>query len=171
MAEHYGHPAAWPVDRLLERTRMTRTRRSGPGGQHRNRVATAVVLRHEPTGVEASASERREPEANRKVAVRRLRTALALKHREPVDLHQDPSDLWRRRVREGRIEINPKHADYAAMLAEALDWLAAYRWEVKFVAEQFGTTVSQLVRFLKHEPEALGLVNEQRRLAGKKPMK
>ena len=67
------HPAAISPEVLLRQCVESRTRRSGPGGQHRNKVETAVVLRHEPTGVTAEASERRSQAENRIVALARLR--------------------------------------------------------------------------------------------------
>ena len=36
------HPAALPFDALLKECEVRRLRRSGPGGQHRNKVETAV---------------------------------------------------------------------------------------------------------------------------------
>ncbi|MDP9311164.1 MAG: peptide chain release factor-like protein [Chloroflexota bacterium] len=49
----------------------------GPGGQHRNRVATGVRLRHIPTGTVVTATERRSQAANRRVALERLAERLA----------------------------------------------------------------------------------------------
>jgi len=49
---------------------------SGPGGQHRNKTASAVRLVHFPTGVTVSATERRSQAQNRSEAVQRLRAAL-----------------------------------------------------------------------------------------------
>ena len=47
-------------------------RSSGPGGQHVNKVATCVVLRHLPTGVEVRAQQERSQALNRFLARRRL---------------------------------------------------------------------------------------------------
>jgi ribosome-associated protein len=48
----------------------------GPGGQHRNKTASAVRLTHGPTGITVSASERRSQAQNRSVALMRLRRQL-----------------------------------------------------------------------------------------------
>ena len=58
MAPDRAHPAALDPERLLAACDATRTRRSGPGGQNRNKVETAVILRHRPTGIQAEANER-----------------------------------------------------------------------------------------------------------------
>jgi protein subunit release factor B len=49
----------------------------GPGGQHRNKVASGVRLLHRPSGVVVAATERRSQAANREVAFARLAARLA----------------------------------------------------------------------------------------------
>ncbi len=55
---------------------ITFFRASGPGGQHRNRRETGVRIRHLPTGIVVSATERRSQADNRAVARERLAEAL-----------------------------------------------------------------------------------------------
>ncbi len=57
----------------------------GPGGQHRNKVASGVRLLHRPSGVVVAATERRSQSANREMAFDRLAARLtALSVRAPA---------------------------------------------------------------------------------------
>jgi hypothetical protein len=163
------HPAALPAAELLQACSETRTRRSGPGGQHRNKVETAVVLLHGPTGIAAEASERRSQAENRRVALGRLRLKLALGHRLPPD-PAGPTALWRRRTATGRIVVALDHDDYPALLAEALDRLQATRWELAPAAAALGTTASQLARLFRREPAAWTTLGRHRAAAGLPPL-
>ena len=60
----------------------------GPGGQHRNRVATGVRLHHLPSGIVVTATERRSQAANRKVALERLAARLAQAAIVPKERHE-----------------------------------------------------------------------------------
>lgn len=160
------HPARLAEEALLARCDERRTKGSGPGGQHRNKVETKVVLTDRPTGVQGQAGERRSQPENRHVALRRLRLALALAVRAPGDAAAAPSALWRSRCRGGRIACNPSHADFPALLAEALDVLAAGGWDPARAGAILGCTPTQVVRLLGDHPAAMGVLNAARDALG-----
>ena len=160
------HPATLCDNELLRDCTEVRTRRSGPGGQHRNKVETAIVLTHSPTGITAEANERRSQADNRRAALFRLRVNLALKFRTERSPDATPSDLWQSRCYCGRIAINPSHTNFPSLLAESLDMLAANDWDAATAAEHLTVTPSQLAKFLKLEPRAFALLNTEREQRG-----
>ena len=56
--------------------RETFARSAGPGGQNVNKVATAVTLRHRPSGVSVTVQDSRSQAMNRKIARERLLDAI-----------------------------------------------------------------------------------------------
>jgi hypothetical protein len=164
------HPAALPLDEFLRRCVETRTRRSGPGGQHRNKVETAVVLADSVTGIVAEASERRSQAENRRVALARLRLALAVSHREPVD-PGGPSDLWRSRTRGRQIVIAVDHDDYPTLVAEAFDRLEALAYDTKAAAAALAVSPSQIVKLLRRSPAAWTALARGLAAAGRPPLR
>lgn len=102
------HPASLPVDKLLQDCEVKHTRRGGPGGQHRNKVNTAVVITHLGTRLRAEGSARRSQLINHKTAVRRLRLELATKVRTRAHNAEStswqPGEVRRRRFREWPVQ-------------------------------------------------------------------
>ena len=167
----HPHPACGDVQRLLEDCDIRRTRASGPGGQHRNKVETAVEITHRPTGLVSLAYERRSQEQNRKVAVFRMRLQLATFHRCVTSAIVEPSTLWQTRCRNQRILCNPDHEDFPAMIAEAMDAVYAKDYDIRPAAAALGCSNSQLVRFLAKAPAALSHVNGARQQIGLRQLK
>jgi len=54
----------------------TFARSRGPGGQHVNKVSTAVTLRHRPSGISVTVQDSRSQAMNRKLARERLLDAI-----------------------------------------------------------------------------------------------
>ena len=167
------HPACLPVDTLLTDCETRTGRRSGPGGQHRNKVETAVVIEHLPSGLIAEATERRSQSANRAVAIFRLRLQLAVELRSQWASQEGSaaplSELWQKRTVNGRLGVASEHDEFPAVLAEALDHLAFNNWNAAEASEQLATTSTQLVKLLKKHPPALLRLNQQRQTRGLKP--
>jgi protein subunit release factor B len=58
------------------------SRSSGPGGQHVNKVSTAVMLRHVPTGATVTVQDSRSQSMNRQLAWERLLDTIERLRRE-----------------------------------------------------------------------------------------
>lgn len=163
------HPAQIPASELLVQCDTRRQRRSGPGGQHRNKVETAVFITHRDSRVQGAASERRRQEDNRKVALFRLRINLAIEIR--TQAATSPSPLWKSRTKGRNLSVHPRHEDFPSLLAELLNHVQHCAGDMTKVAELLHVTSSQLVKFLKLEPRGLALVNQIRAAAGHAPLR
>lgn len=154
------HPACLSEAEFLRECSLKQTRRGGPGGQHRNKVSTAIVITHEPTGIIAEASERRSQADNRKVAIRRLRETLAIVVRTQAT--GDKSMIDRSPYLGYRLRLSEGNWDRPAVLAILLDDISLAAGSLQDVAGSWGSSTSAVVRFLKEFPEALRWVNTLR---------
>jgi protein subunit release factor B len=76
----------------------TFARSSGPGGQHVNKVSTAVTLRHRPTGLSVTVQDSRSQARNRMLARERLFEALERREQEAQQLQRAAVAQQRRRT-------------------------------------------------------------------------
>ena len=166
------HPAMLDDETLLKDVIFDFGRSSGPGGQHRNRKATACTATHMPTDISGEASERRRQSENRKMSISRLRRALAIRLRRNISLEQFVSTpLWEERRSGNQLAINPKHRDYPCILAEALDIAFASEFDMRIAADTSQISSTQLLKIITHEPAAFVWLNEQRKERGLSALK
>lgn len=148
-------------------------RARGPGGQKRNKTSSAVRLRHRPTGVAVTATEDRSQHVNRRRAIRRLRAAIALNVRTPVDLKRySPSELLLSCiVPNGPLRVGRRDRRYDPAVCEVLDLLSACDARVRETAICVGVSTANLVNFFRKDPKLWERVGRMRAGAGIKPLR
>ncbi len=170
---------------LLAQCDVNLYKASGPGGQHRNKVTSAVRLVHRASGIGAGASESRSQHENRRMALRRLRMQIACKVRRPLDAETCLEGRWIRptvvaeclfTVRggqargRGRLEIGRKDHRFWEVAACLLDLLEAFDGRLAEAAKPLGITTSNLATVLQSDRHLLGAAQAIRREHGCKPI-
>jgi hypothetical protein len=145
--------------KLLEDCEFRPFRAGGPGGQHQNKVATAIRLVHRPTGIAVTASESRSQNENRQKALRKLRKELALQIRA-LDL-----------ARIENFALNPANPAYPLMVATIMDRLSLHGFRLRDAAAALSLSTAQLVKILAKDPELWQTVNACRTRSGLTPLK
>ena len=105
-------PPAWHQledDALLAQCDVQVHRAGGPGGQHRNKVETAIRLVHGPSGVAAEGKDQRSKTQNLRAALGRLREKLERKaYRPPPRRKTKPTRGSKKRRLEGKKLLSAK---------------------------------------------------------------
>src|SRR5687768_2231149 len=138
---------------LERQCRFTAYRSGGPGGQKRNKTASAARITHPPSCITAHSSDFRSQTENRRRALHRLRFKLAAELRTPLDTRGYEPPAWLTAlVSEGKLTANPKNPAYARIAAHALDVLDAAGARLSATAALLGVPTSNVVHLLAAEP-------------------
>lgn len=166
---------------LLAQCEVTTYKSSGPGGQHRNKVSSAVRLKHRPTGIMTHGDDSRSQHENKRMALRRLRREMACRLRQPVDLRvlEIPpvvaECLFRPRgpspAAQMRLEIGRKDFRFWQVVAFLLDLLDAKGGRLAEAAECLGISTSNLASILTSDGHSMGAAQAIRKAHGQKPLK
>jgi len=155
---------ALPDQDLLRHCEEDFFRSGGPGGQKRNKTASGVRLTHRPTGISVKATESRSQSENRARALRRLRWALALEVRQPVNLtgYRLPEEVRAYMDASGRIRINERNDQWPLIANHVLNLLAACEGRVGDAARLMGTSTGRLSQFLTENGDVRAEANRIR---------
>lgn len=112
----------------------------------------------------AQAEESRSLEENRRRALRRLRERMALELRTPFELAAPPvvPELTAHVGPNGALLINRRNRAYPIVVATVLDALEAAEGSYAKAARALGLTTSQVLRFLRSDPQVWRAVEQGR---------
>lgn len=161
------------IRELLDACDVHTYRASGPGGQKRNKTSSAVRLRHRPTGLTVVATESRSQHENKARAVRRLREAIALNLRSPVDPADFavPDAVRACLGRDGRLHVGRRDPRYLPAVQAILDVLDAVDGHVGDAASLLGLSTGGLSTFLTRDEKLLAETNRIRQTHGLRPLR
>jgi len=153
---------------------------SGPGGQHRNKVSSAVRVRHRATQITAHGDETRSQHENKRLAIRRLRMNIALQLRRPIsretsELPPVVAECIFRPRKAGpdarqRLQVGRKDRRFWATAAFLLDVLEAFEGGLADAAAYVGITTSNFISTLKSDRHLYAAAQTLRKRHGRRPI-
>jgi hypothetical protein len=160
-------------EQLLAQCEVHTYRASGPGGQKRNKTDSAVRLHHGPTRLIVTATESRSQHENKARALTRLRHAIALQMRRPVDREHFARPAWFEDIvgAERRLKLSPKGAPFWHTARLVMDVLDACAGSVADAAGLLGLTTGNLVSFVQSEEHVWEQANRIRQQHNCKPLR
>lgn len=132
-------------------------------------------MRHKLTGVSAIGEDSRSQSENKLHAVRRLRSAIALEVREPVNVDTFvPSARLAAFVAAGTAPLGQKTrltGEYWAAIGELLDLVVGNSLEIGTSAQRLGITTGALSKLLLHDEQVARTINDLRRAKNMRPLR
>ncbi len=161
---------------LLGQCDLNTYKSSGPGGQHRNKVSSAVRLHHRPTGVSAHGDDSRSQHENKALAIKRLRAKIACQVRRPLDVadlrvpETVMSCVFTARggpsVGRKRLQVGRKDARFWSVAQFLLDLLEASEGRLADAAAMLGVGSTNLVTVFQDDHHLLAAAQDIRKRFG-----
>jgi len=160
-------------DKLLALCEVNTYRASGPGGQKRNKIESAVRIRHTQTGVDAVAVESRSQHENRRRALKRLRLAIALAVRSDVNLDNLRLSPELRKLLSPPVwpRVPVRRPEYLLLVGIVLDVLSACGGRIGDAARHLAVSTASLSTFITRDRKLHEAANRLRLAGGLKALK
>ena len=165
---------------LLNQCEIHIYKASGPGGQHRNKVSSAIRLHHKATGITATANDSRSQHDNKKRAITRMRMNLAVRLRKPIDLEnfelpevmKDYIFIPKKTASQSshKLQIGRKDKKFWTIAAVLLDMLAGAQGKLGDVAKTLQISTGNLTKVFKIDRHLIEAVQNIRKKNSLKPI-
>jgi hypothetical protein len=143
------------LDELLRACSLKGFQGSGPGGQHRNKTNTGVLLTLRDFNLEIKSCEGRSAHENKVHALHRMQMALALQVRETPANPEMPFP-----GSNGHIQTsNPQ---FPLFVAHVFDRMEQKNGDTREVAKAFGLTPSALTKILRQHKQCAEKLQRKR---------
>lgn len=116
-------PTTIPDDEI----EFSAVRGSGPGGQHRNKTNSAVILKHKPTGIIVRCESERSQHQNKRIAMITLCERIANIRCSAITA----AEASARRVQVGSGERGDKRRTIATQRDEVIDHVTGKKWRYR----------------------------------------
>jgi hypothetical protein len=168
--QNMNHRDQWlfcDLTELIKDCRVDRYKSSGPGGQHKNKVETAIRVVHKPSGLSACGQQTRSQLRNKTLALRNLRMHIACSYRQPQDLTkltipdeiaeylQPPAASAPQRSNKRKLSLASGNWYFWPVVAIVLDVFDSSQGQLSTASTALGISTANLAAFLRSDRHLL----------------
>jgi len=149
-----------------------------PGGQHRDKKASAVRITLFDGEIIVTSSNSRSFQTNQKDALNKLKIEIVCKYRSNFSLKKCIQLFQLEKyfndtflVKNNKINLSSKNPNYLVVAGVVLDIFFIHNWQIQSVSKKLGVSSSHLVNFFSKEKKLLIFINSEREKLGMRSLK